>query len=32
MTEGLLKRAYKETDIVKILGGSMMRLLEEVIG
>lgn len=32
LTEGLLKRAYKETDIVKILGGSMMRLLEEVIG
>jgi len=30
ITEGLLKKGYKEADIVKILGGNTLRVMEEV--
>lgn len=31
-TEGLMKRGYKEDDIVKILGGNFLRVFKKVIG
>ena len=31
-TEGLMKRGYKEDDIVKILGGNLLRVFKKVIG
>lgn len=31
-TAGLIKRGYKETDIVKILGGNWLRVISDVIG
>ncbi|WP_054133706.1 dipeptidase [Blastomonas sp. AAP25] len=31
-TAGLMKRGYKDTDIVKILGGNWMRVIGDVIG
>ena len=30
ITEELLRRGYSETDIKKILGGNMLRVMEEV--
>jgi len=32
ITEGLMRRGYSETDICKILGENMFRVLREVIG
>lgn len=29
---GLIARGYKETDVDKILGGNLLRLVEQVIG
>jgi len=31
-TEGLVKRGYKEDDILKILGGNFLRVFKKVIG
>lgn len=31
-TAGLMKRGYKEADIVKILGGNWMRIITDVVG
>jgi len=30
ITEALLKRGYTETDVEKILGGNILRVMEEV--
>jgi membrane dipeptidase len=32
LTEALLRRGYSETDVRKILGGNLLRVLQEVAG
>ena len=32
LTEGLLKRGYEESDVVKILGENMLRVIGKIIG
>jgi membrane dipeptidase len=32
ITSGLIRRGYKENEILKILGGNFLRVFKEIIG